>query len=82
MAKVVFLGKLSSVAKEHILAPDALSKMANVAGLRAHLWAQYPDAFDWSAAHVKIALDGAIASETDAVMGVKEIALMPPVGGG
>ena len=82
MITLVYLGRLADVtgtSQEALALPDTVSTTADLrAWLKTRFPALKPD-FDTS---TRIALDNEICNEPASLDGTREIAFLPPVGGG
>ena len=82
MTTLIFLGRLADMtgtSEEHLDLPDAIKTTDD---LRAWLNARFSDATSGFDQSVRIALDSEICAEPASLGAAKEIAFLPPVGGG
>lgn len=82
MTRLLYFGRLSDVTGKTEEMLDLPSNLETAGDLRSWLDLRFEAAGALLEPTVRIAINNEIAFDTDALSGAKEIALMPPVGGG
>lgn len=82
MVQLVYLGRLSDVSGQMTEDCELPDHVGDTSGLRVWLDRRFRSDGAFTHATVRIALDGEIVADPYPLRGAREIALMPPVGGG